>query len=48
MSEPKTFTCHRCGATQPDWLIFGTRRRYYCLGHIPWYVRLSMHLRGVV
>lgn len=41
------YTCRRCGAEQPSWQIFEARGRYYCLHHIPWWVRLGMRLRGV-
>lgn len=44
------FTCATCGAVNPDFLTFGVgwgvRGRYYCLGHIPWTVRVRMWLRG--
>jgi hypothetical protein len=36
----------RCDWVNPDYLAFSTRRHNYCLSHIPWYVRLSMRLRG--
>ena len=44
------YTCRRCGTEQPDWLIFGAgtldRPKYYCLNHIPRWVRFRMRLRG--
>jgi len=44
---PMRYRCRRCGATRLSWEIFEARGRLYCLGHIPWWVRLSMRLRGV-
>jgi hypothetical protein len=48
MGEMKTFRCARCGLVNPDWLSFGVgfpTRRAYCLGHIPWWIRLKMWWR---
>lgn len=49
MRRTKYFTCGKCGALNPDFLTFrvgfGPRARYYCLGHIPWSVRVRMQLR---
>jgi hypothetical protein len=40
--------CARCGALQPDYLIFqtgwppvGGNVRYWCLNHRPWWSKLS-------
>lgn len=45
----KYFTCAKCGTVNPDFLTFGVglgaSTRSYCLGHIPWTVRLRMWLR---
>lgn len=47
----KTFTCHRCRASIPDYLAFGVggnggpSKRHYCLHHIPRWVRIRMWLR---
>lgn len=38
----------RCDQVNTEWTAFGARRHNYCLGHIPWYTRVSMRLRGVV
>lgn len=45
----KTYPCARCGRENPDYLTFETgwpdRPRYWCLGHVPRWVRIKMLLR---
>lgn len=47
MTAVKEFACARCGATNADWLTFSAGDRYYCLGHVPFWARVRMWLRGV-
>lgn len=47
----RPYVCRRCQTPRASWEIFEAARsgrpKYYCLGCIPWWVRLTMWLRGV-
>lgn len=48
---PKLYGCSKrnCEAVNRDWEVFETgwpdHIRHWCLGHVPWHVRLKMRLR---
>lgn len=47
--DQEHYPCRRlfCSRVNPRYLSFNTRKRAYCLEHVPWHIHLAMRVRGI-
>lgn len=51
MASGNGYVCNRCGKANSDWETFETgwpgNVKSWCLGHVPWFTRVKMRLKGI-